>query len=325
MNKINVEFFVIFAIFALIFFPGCSRKTPSSKELIIFHAGSLSVPFKKIAAEFKKEHPEVRILTEAAGSRTCARKISELKRKCDIMASADYTVINQLLIPEYADWNIRFASNEMTIVYSDASKRSKEINSGNWYEILLDKNIKFGRSDPNADPCGYRAVLTVKLAEKFYKKEHLASSFLNKDNRFIRPKETDLLALLETGAIDYIFLYRSVAQQHGLKYIILPDEINLKSAKFAKFYSSASVRISGKKPGKFIIKKGAPMIYGITIPKNTPNRKAAMVFVKFLLSEKGMEIMKKLGQPSVVPSESATFDKIPDTLKKFVRKSIDGK
>ena len=30
--------------------------------------------------------------------------------------------------------------------------------------------------------------------------------------------------LLETHTIDYIFLYRSVAQQHDLKYLLLPDE-----------------------------------------------------------------------------------------------------
>ena len=48
--------------------------------------------------------------------------------------------------------------------------------------------------------------------------------------KYIRPKETDLLALLEAGEIDYLFIYRSVAGQHGLKMILLDDEINLKSS-----------------------------------------------------------------------------------------------
>lgn len=313
----------------LLFFPlSCRKKrAPSvgtslhlSGALIIFHAGSLSVPFKKIATAFEKEHPGIHCMLEAAGSRTCARKISELHRRCDIMASADYSVINELLIPKYADWNIRFATNEMAIVFRDASRRSIELTSENWYRILLDKNISFGRSDPDSDPCGYRAVLTMKLAEIFYGEKNLASRLLKKDTAFIRPKETDLLTLLESGAVDYIFLYKSIAKQHKLRYITLPDKINLKSAKFADFYRRAKIKIAGKQPGTFIVKKGAPMVYGITILKDAPNRNAALKFFQFLLSQgKGMRIIEEYGQPSAVPSESRTYNKIPESLKKFAK------
>ena len=165
--------------------------------LTIFHAGSLTVPFKEMVAAFNKEHPDVKVLTEAAGSRACARKVSDLKRKCDVLASADYTVIDALLIPEHTSWNIKFASNEMALVYHDDSRRAGDITADNWPDILLDKRVAFGRSDPNADPCGYRAVLTSKLAEKHYNRKGLATQLLAKDTKYIRPKETDLLALLE--------------------------------------------------------------------------------------------------------------------------------
>ena len=39
-----------------------------SGDVIIFHAGSLSVPFKEAANEFKKLHPGVNFLLESAGS-----------------------------------------------------------------------------------------------------------------------------------------------------------------------------------------------------------------------------------------------------------------
>ncbi|MCK7522654.1 MAG: hypothetical protein MZV64_35710 [Ignavibacteriales bacterium] len=45
---------------------------------------------------------DVKVLLEAAGSLVCARKVTELKKPCDIVASADYFVIDKLLIPEYA-------------------------------------------------------------------------------------------------------------------------------------------------------------------------------------------------------------------------------
>ncbi len=293
----------------------------STNKLFIFHAGSLSVPFKKISEEFKKSHPNTEILLEAAGSRTCARKISDLNKPCDVMASADYSVINSLLIPEHAEFNIKFATNEMCIVFTEDSEGSDSINKGNWHNVLLNNDVTFGRSDPNADPCGYRAVLTMKLAEKHYKIEGLSEKLLAKDRRFIRPKETDLLALLESKAIDYLFLYRSVAQRHHLKYLILPDEINLKNASMSDFYKTVTVDISGKKPGEIITKKGAPMVYGITIPKNSPSPELALEFVKFVLSKDGgMKVMEENGQPSAVGSLSKTFDKIPEPLQIFAKK-----
>lgn len=302
------------------FLSSCAGKkeTPDSGSLIIFHAGSLSVPFKQICDSFRKAYPGVTIFLESAGSRTCVRKITDLKKPCDIMASADYTVIDMLLIPGYADWNIKFASNEMTIVYHERSKKAEEINKENWYEILLNKEVGFGRSDPNSDPCGYRAVLTMKLAEKYYQKKGLSDNLLKKDINYIRPKEVNLLALLESHSIDYIFLYRSVARQQGLKYLLLPDEINLKSPELAGYYKTASVEITGKKPGTTITKNGAPMVYGVTIPKNSPNPKMAIAFLSFLFDKsKGMAIMEKNGQPSLVPSPTDTYNKLPYELKQF--------
>lgn len=304
----------------------CSNNQENSSDapkekLIIFHAGSLTVPFKQMAEEFNKEYPNIEIVMEGAGSRKCARKITDLDKECDIMASADYTVIDKLLLPDFASWNIKFASNEMTIVFHEGSKYADEINAENWYEILMKDDVAFGRSDPNADPCGYRAVLTSKLAELYYAQEGLADELLAKDQNYIRPKETDLLGLLESNAIDYIFLYRSVAEQHGLKYVLLPDSINLKKPELAEFYQQATVEITGKKPGEFITKQGEPMVYGVTVIDNAPNKDAAMKFVDFLLrDDKGLRIMRENGQPDVVPSPSDSYGNIPESLQQFATK-----
>jgi len=323
MNPINRHVLTGALILALALSAAGCRKAddtadPEARKLTVFHAGSLSVPFKEIAEAFESENPGVQVLLEAAGSRQCARKIADLDRACDVMGSADYTVINELLIPEHASWNIRFASNEMAIVYTDESLHANELDATNWHDILMRPDVAFGRSDPNADPCGYRAILTMKLAEAHYAVPGLAERMLAKDTKYIRPKETDLLALLEAGEIDYIFLYRSVAQQHGLKYLLLPDAINLKRSDLADAYSKASVEISGKTPGTTLTKRGAPMVYGITIPKNAPNPELALEFVEFVLrKDKGMAVMERNGQPSVVPSPSDTFRMIPEPLKEF--------
>lgn len=304
--KTNFLFLILLGTAILL---GCNQvKAPQnndglSGELTIFHAGSLSVPFKVLADSFQKIHPEVKILTESAGSLASIRKITDLGRNCDILASADYILIDKLMIPEFATWNLLFAGNEMSIVYTEHSKYAKEIDQNNWPEILQRTDVIFGRSDPNSDPCGYRTILTWKLLEEAANQKGLAEKLLKKDNRYIRPKEVDLLALLESGAIDYIFLYKSVAIQHKLPYLKLPDSINLASPFLNEFYSKVSVDVTGNKPGETISQTGEPMIYGLTIPGNSLRPDLAEEFVKFIL-EKGLPIIEKLGQSYVKPSYS---------------------
>jgi len=288
---------------------------------MLFHAGSLSIPFREMAKSFKRYHPGVEVIREAAGSRTCARKITDLGRPCDVMASADYTVIENLLIPDYASWNISFATNEMAIMYRSDSKYAGEINGLNWYRILLRKDVEYGHSDPNADPCGYRSQIVWQLAEKYYHVPGLYGK-LKKGcpPRNVRPKETDLIALLEAGQLDYLFIYQSVCMQHRMPFVKLPDQINLGSSKYADFYKQAGIRITGKTPGSFIEKRGKPMVYGMTIPKNAPHRDTAIQFVAFILGSEGREIMQRNGQaPLPVAIATGDVSQLPTPLKLFVR------
>ena len=153
MKSTHKMSYLLFAIVALGLFLAYSPCLADiSGKVIIFNAGSLTIPFAQMEKEFETKHHKVDVLREAGGSRKCARKITDLKKPCDIMASADYTVIDQLLIPNYADWNIRFATNRLVLCYTDKSRYSGEVNARNWYEILCRKGVVWGHSDPNLDP-----------------------------------------------------------------------------------------------------------------------------------------------------------------------------
>lgn len=289
-------------------------------DIVIFHAGSLAVPFAELAKAFETQYPKAHVVREADGSRNCARKVTELGRKADIVASADYDVIKTLMMPEYASWYINFASNEMVIMYTPHSKFANEINSRNWFDILARPGVQYGHSEPNADPCGYRTHLVWKLAEKYYQKPGLYKK-LNDGcpDKNIRPKETDLLALLEAGQLDYIFIYRSVALQHHMPFVTLPDNINLKSAKLGNLYSTVSYDLNGKNPGEKVTVTGSPMVYGVTIPTNAPNRAGALAFIKFMLSPAGKKIIEANGQPTLSPAEASDIKKIPSELRSLVK------
>jgi molybdate/tungstate transport system substrate-binding protein len=298
--------------------PGSPGKAESN-ELIVFHAGSLTKPFHEIAHSFEAENPGVKVLLEAAGSRECARKITELNKPCDIIATSDYAVIETLLIPDHTGWQIAFAGNEMCIALSSSSRFCDKITSMNWTEILLSDSVLFGRSDPEADPCGYRTILLFELAEAHYRIAGMAEMLKRKNNEFIRPKEVDLLALLESQAIDYMFIYSSVAKQHHLQFIELPDEINLGNPAFSDFYKTATIELSGKTRNERIIQKGEPMIYGVSVLNNAPNKKLAVKFLAFLLNpEKGMRILEQNGQQVFTDTNSKYMNVLPDEIQKLL-------
>lgn len=308
---------MILAIFVL---PSDLKSQPPAdeKELIIFHAGSLSVPLKKIAQEYEKRNPGTRIFLESAGSLDCARKVIDLKKPCDIVASSDYYVITKLLIPEYASWNIEFATNEIVIAYTDKSKYSKEIKSDNWMDILQKKDVIYSRSDPNSDPCGYRTIFTFMLAEKYYNRPGLTENMSAKNKDYIRPKEVDLVALMESNAIDYMFQYKSVAIQHGLKYLELPKAINLSDPSKTDVYSSVSTEVTGNKPGAKMKVTGDFINYSITILDKAPQKEEAIKFLEFLLSPEGLDIFRKNGQEPISPPVAEPFKLLPPGLKEYI-------
>ncbi len=297
MKKI-IPFILILLVFS---FVSC-QNSGKENRLVVFHAGSLSLPMKALADSFTVMHPKTQFRMEAAGSVDCARKITELGRSCDILASADYQVIEKLLIPEYAYINQTFASNCMVIAFTGESRRAGEINSGNWPDILLSPDVFFGRSDPNADPCGYRTLLMLQLAEDYYRgkpgiRSFTVADFTKKDRRFIRPKEVDLLALLGNHSIDYIFIYKSIALQHNLFYVELPARINLGDRSLASHYSQATLKIRGGSPTDSVTVNGTPIVYSYTIPLNAENPELAKKFAHFLMDpEGGQKILRVMGQ-----------------------------
>ena len=319
--KKNLLLTVLSSLLILAILGACVPTSPEpqagelSGKLIIFHAGSLTVPVEKLTTAFQEKYPGVSFETQAGGSRSMARKISELGLPADLMMSADYTVIDNLLIPDFATWNVQFARNSMVIAYTSQSLYADEINSDNWYDILTRDGVIYGHSDPDADPCGYRTLMVWQLAEKYYEKEGLNASLgAHCPVKNVRPKAVELLALLQSGDMDYAFEYRSVAVQHGLNYVELPEKINLSMVEYADFYKTATLEISGSEPGQTVTKSGSPIVYGVTIPTSAPSPELAEAFVSFLLSPEGQTILDSEGQPPIVPPVTSDVNLLPASL-----------
>ncbi len=296
---------------------------PSGK-VVIFHAGSLSVPFKHLEMAVETKYSGLNIQREAAGSRKCARKITDEKRFCDIMVSADYTVIDNLLIPDYADWNVRFASNQIVLCHTRKSPYAKTINAGNWHRIIIKKNLRWGHTDPNLDPCGYRALMVLQLAEKQLNITGLADRLIaGRDPKHVFSSASQMIDALKKQQLDYCWEYLSVAVQHGLNHIVLPDEINLGNYTHDDNYRQAVVTVTGKRPGTTLELRGKSITYGVTLLKDAPNPEGAIAFLQCLFSRSGgLTVLESMGQPPFVPCRVPSNEmksRLPEKLQAMVK------
>jgi len=266
--------------------------------LTVFNAGSLAAPLRDVFKAFRDRYPEVDPRSESSGSVEAARKLTDLGKVPDVLAVADLAVLEQLVVPAHAAWGATFASNAMVIAYRPEAPGAKRISADNWPEVLSASGVRIGRSDPAQDPAGYRALMVFQLAERHYGVAGLERRLLaNSGARYVRPKSVELIALLQTGNLDYALEYRTVAIHSGLPFLELPDAVNLADPELAQRYRLAKVSIARSRRSQDLTLdfEGEPIAYGISIPTRAPNPEAARAFVRFLLGPEGRAILSRNG------------------------------
>lgn len=315
-----------------------SGKGAGDTRVVVFCAGSLAGPLEEVKAAFEAEYPGINVILEPGGSVEIIRKVTEEGRSADVVAPADCALIPGMMMPGHADWYIAFAKNRMVLACTGESRYAGEITAGNWYEILARDGVRWGLSDPDSDPAGYRALMVIELACGYHGRDrifedligahstitvtrkggtstiHTAGSSSDDTALFIRPGADDLVSMLLSRDLDYIWEYRSVAVQSGLRFIELPEEIDLSSADFAGDY--AAVRVEARKGAGTTLHPGTPIVYGVTVPKNAEHADIGLAFVKMLIGEAGQEIFERAGQPPIVPAGGC--GSVPAGLEPFI-------
>jgi molybdate/tungstate transport system substrate-binding protein len=277
--------------------PAPAQSLPAG-PLVVFNAGSLAKPFHELLLAFTARNPGITPAQENSGSLEAARKLTELGKIPDLIGVADYGVIPKLLLPEHATWFAAFARNSMVLVYTDQSIGAGQINGQNWWRVLLRPGVRTGRSDPALDPNGYRTLMALQLAAKFYQEPGLAARLERAmPPKYMRPKEADLTALVQAGELDYSWSYLSIAKSAGLRYVRLPREVDLSDPKLAEWYAQARVWTPGPRraAGDSVEFRGEPIVYALTVPTAAPHPQAAKAFARFIFSPEGQAILKGNG------------------------------
>lgn len=320
MRRGRVTFFAALS-FLVALAPSIGAQSDYSGQritLTVFAAGTLAAPFNRIAEEFMKLHPEVKIQSQFGGSVKMVKQVTELGQIADVVAVADYRVIPKYMfggkgeMPK-AYWYAGFATNGITFVYTPKSKYASEINDSNWYDVLSRSGVEIGRSNPDTDPSGYQTVQMLGLASTYYHKPGLDAAILaNAPKTDMRETETELVAALESGQIDYLGIYLSDARQHHFNYIDLPPEINLSDARFAGSYAKSSVKTANG------LVTGVPIVYAITVPTDSDHPDWAAQFVAYVLGENGRKAMADSGFGTLSPPYAVNADKMPAYIQPVV-------
>jgi molybdate/tungstate transport system substrate-binding protein len=332
---------------------------PPRVTLVVFGAGSLIIPFDHLENAFETRYPYIDVQAEYHGSIQVMRHATELHESIDVVATADAALIPMLMYvmddPDtgepYASWYIRFASNSLALAYTSQSKYADEINADNWATVLARSDLKVGLADPRFDAVGYRALMAFALAQHAYGQYNLFTDMFNRQftspitiftdddlttvtvpeivetrsnaSIVVRGASIQLIALLESGDLDYAFEYESVIQQHGLEMLHLPEAVNLGAENID--YGSVQVnldfqRFATVKP-EF---RGERIGYGITIPSNAPHPREAALFIAFLLGPEGRAVMEADHHPLFDPALGDGYADIPAELQALCAPAVSG-
>lgn len=276
-----------------------------AQSIVVFNAGALALPLRQALDSFAPKNGLV-ASQENAGSVETVRKITELGRIPDVIALADTALFSRFLTGRLASRVAVLGGTRLVLAYTSRSRFAAEVNAQNWTEVTTRPGVQVGRSDPALDPAGYRALMAMQLAERHYGRPGLARRLEEAAPAAnMRPKSADLVALLQTGNLDYAWEYASVAHRLGLRFVALPAQVDLGDPALSATYAAARVEIpvrgrvnSGVEKGQQrspLVMYGAPIVFGAAVPQGAPDRANGERFITYLMSPGGRAIMIEYG------------------------------
>jgi len=200
-----------------------------------------------------------------------------------------------------SNWAIGFASDQMVIAYSNASistpaaatviseyqQAAKSNASSDWnamFTTLTSGRVNVGISDPNADPAGLRGWLVLEAAGALYdngSQSAYTAPLLQAHANVTGSAAANMVAPLQAGQMQFLFIYKSVAIAQHLGYLLLDHRINLGDPKLAASYALLKYTLATGPT------TGAPIILCMTIPTDAPDASEAMQFVQYVVKSSG--------------------------------------
>lgn len=284
-----------------------SEALRQERELVIFNDSALSGVLERAAKSFNRDlrvrgvvpGGEVRIRREASTSALAVRKIVDLGRMPDLVFVSDWRYAEAFLIPELASSYVQWALDEMVLAFTQASSGGSAVSTDGLWDFLAAPGRSLAMVDPKADPCGWRTDLLFKLARRRFGligDRPLDEVLMAKAGANLRPDVSSLVRLLEGGGVDYVFVYRSVAEEHGLRMLRLPPELGLGWGSHVDRHPHYGVTRVVKRLGKRSWPVFAERVtHCAVLMRKAPHPNLARAFLRHLISEEGRAALKGAG------------------------------
>ena len=142
----------------------------------VFYAGSLVNLNENLVGPAFASASGYSYLGKGAGSGAIANQIKGKLATPDVVEFADPAVNSTLMGSangNYVSWYMTFATSQLVIGFDPKSPVAMEFvqvqkHKLPFYKALQQKGLKIGRTDPNLDPKGYRAIWMANLTQKIY-------------------------------------------------------------------------------------------------------------------------------------------------------------
>ena len=238
----------------------------------VWHADSLAGPMREMKKAFEARNPNIRINLTSGRSKELAERILR-GEACDVFAPSDPAVVQGMFGrkvggADAASWYVVFSANELVVI----TGKGNPLRLTKMTDMAKD-GIALARVTGEKDMATYRTIEFIKRTTAYEGKPDFAQEIIDgavKENTI-----PDVLKAVSSGKADAGIVYLSAA-------VTVPDDTEIVSFP-VKVNLSENIRNA------------------VTIPGTAQHVTTARRFVRFMLSEEGQQILKKTGQPPIVP------------------------
>jgi molybdate/tungstate transport system substrate-binding protein len=156
-------------------------------------------------------------------------------------------------------WYATFARSPLVIGYNPTSRFAGDLTSKPWYQVLAQRGLLIGTTDPATDPKGKLAAQA--LTDTATRQDLPALGALATDEDIVFPEET-LVSRLQSGQLDAGFFYSSEAKAAGIP----------------------TVPVTGE---------DLQATYTVTVVNGAPHQAGAEAFVAYLLGDQGVAALTR--------------------------------
>lgn len=275
-----------------------ATRTFTPAPLISFSADAYSAETQSLLSGFSTATGIPVAPVKSAGSFADANQIAA-GAPDDVFVSVSLSATGPAYLKDFSsNWAIGFASDQMTLAYSNATlsnpvaaglvnagKQASTTNAtADWdafFASLSSGSAKLGISNPVTDPAGLRGWLVLEAAGYLYSggnQQAYVSPLLKSGGNVTGAHAAALVASLESGQIQFLFIYKSSAVADHLGYVPLDRHVNLSDPTLGTYYSQFKYTDSAGASA------GSPIVIVITVPLVSLNQSEALEFVQYVVT-----------------------------------------